>query len=108
MTLETKIKELKDFVHDKLGYTITNMNESFNKTGTDGIDAETFFMVFGDNFQIDMNTFDYGRYFSGENPFSNIINNFFKFKGKPRDFTFNHLLYVIHIKKWVDPECVDL
>lgn len=101
MILEIKTEDiLFSFIHAKLGYEVKNTDTIFNDIGVDGIDAETFFNDFSEEFKVDMSNFDFNRYFIGDgNVFSNII----KYWGKKKSFTVGHLLKVIKNKEWFDP-----
>lgn len=81
-----------------------NLDDDFGDIGIDGLDAEVFFDSFSKEFSIDMSNFDFFRYFSGENPYRNFFRDIIKYWGKTRSFKVSHLIYVVELKKWVDPK----
>ena len=96
-------KEIIIFIEEKLGYEVSNIDNSFDEIGVDGIDAETFFSDFSDFFDVDMEKFEFERYFVGENPFKNLIRKRIKYWNKKKDFSIQHLVDVAELKVWFDP-----
>jgi len=97
-------KKLEKIFKDLLGYNITDWNKSFIDVGTIGLDAYTFFDELSKEFDADFSNLDYKRYGINDFYLMNPFKDFFKYRGKKRDFTFNHLVDVIEKKKWFDPE----
>ncbi|MGG6230353.1 DUF1493 family protein [Tenacibaculum sp. SDUM215027] len=97
--------KITNFIKEKTGYLITNFNLNFDvEVGIDGLDAEHFFKEFACEFNIDMSSFDFDRYFSDETfSFKKTIQKNYKYFRVKRQFSFNHLLDVIESKKWFDP-----
>ena len=94
--------EIIDFIKLKLGYIVIDISESFDLIGTDGLDAETFFYDFERHFNVNMTSFEFDRYFSGEEPFHKLLRNKFKFWGKQKHFSIKHLIEVVECKEWFD------
>lgn len=49
-----------------------------------------------------MTSFEFDRYFSGEEPFHKLLRNKFKFWGKQKHFSIKHLIEVVECKEWFD------
>ncbi|KAB5492154.1 DUF1493 family protein [Flagellimonas hadalis] len=96
-------EKLIAFIKDRLGYQVIDIDKPFDSIGVDGLDAETFFIDFEKEFDIDMTGFEFDRYFLGENPFIKTLGNTIKYWGKKKRFSFNHLIKVAERGKWFDP-----
>ena len=97
-------KKLEKIFKDLLGYNITDWNKSFIDVGIVGLDAYTFFDELSKEFDVDFSNLDYERYGIHDLYFINPFKSFFKYRGKKRYFTLNHIVDVIEKKKWFDPE----
>ena len=104
MNREILKKRLKELFKTKLGYAVTDWNKSFHDAGAYGLDAYVFFDDLSEEFNVDFSNLDYKRYGINDFYFVNPIKDLFKYWGKKRDFTLNHLLDVIEKKKWFDPD----
>jgi len=104
MNREILKKRLKELFKTKLGYDVTDWNKSFHDVGACGLDAYVFFDDLSEEFNVDFSNLDYKRYVLTPPSFSNPFKDLFKYWGKKRDFTLNHLLDVIEKKKWFDPD----
>ncbi|WP_167455895.1 DUF1493 family protein [Tenacibaculum singaporense] len=95
--------EVIDFIRLKLGYIVLDTSESFDLIGIDGLDSETFFYDFERHFDVNMTSFDFDRYFSGEDLFHSLLRNKFKYLGKQKHFSIKHLIEVVERSEWFDP-----
>lgn len=101
-------ESLLSYVEDKLQFKPTLKTKFFRDTKVGDADAERFMHAFAKDFEVDLSSFDAKHFGIGDDSHQGGLRNLMDKLTGHRDpnhmyFTIDHLVDILHEKKWVDP-----